>query len=72
MVIIQMHPERNLFKYHLCAHGLHIIVRGFKDFFFLREGLTTRGHFFLFTGKWALINGGLISWEGGLKSSSLW
>ena len=53
MVIMQMHPERNLFKYHLWAQGLHIFVNGFKVIFFLGEGLQPWGHFFFFTGKWA-------------------
>ena len=49
MVIMQMYPERNLFKYL---------------FFFLGEGLQPGGHFFLFTGKWAYnwgaYNGGRV------------
>ena len=53
MVIMQMHSERNLFKYHLWAQGLHIFVNGFKVIFFLEEGLQPWGHFFFFTGKWA-------------------
>ena len=68
MVIMQMDPERNLFKYHLWAHGLHIFVTGLKGFFFLGEGLQPGEHFFLFTGKSGPITGGLISWGEGLKA----
>ena len=52
MVIIQMHPQRNMFKFPYGAHGLHIF--GVLTFvFFLWGGLITSGTFFLFTGKWA-------------------
>ena len=63
-----MHPERNLFKYHLWAHGLHIFVRGLNVFFFLGKGLQAGGHFFLFTGKSGPIIEGVISWGEGLKA----
>ena len=67
IVIMQMHPERNLLNYFLWAHGLHIFVRGFKVFFSLGEGLQPGGHFFLFTGKWAY-NWGVYKLGGGLKA----
>ena len=68
MIIMQMHPERNLFKYHLWAYGLHIFVRGLKSFFFLGKVLQPGAHFFLITGKSVPITGGLISWGEGLKA----
>ena len=43
-------------------------MRGLNVFFFVREGLTSRGTFFLFTGKSGPITGGLISWGIGLKA----
>ena len=64
MVIMQMHPERNMSSWvtHLC--------KGFEGFFFLGEGLQQGGHFFLFTGKW-IYNWGAYKLGERLEGSSL-
>ena len=54
--------REKLVKYHLSAHRPHIFVRGFKGFFFLRGGPTTRGTFFSCSLVNGFITGGPISW----------